>query len=145
MEEQQVSPVAPPDADNESGEAAAALGPESKARPRRKKKISFLTQHRIDVVDYKDVPVLRRFINERGKILSSRQTGNTAKQQRMVATAIRRARELALLPYASKDTSSDRREQYRARQREMVSAEASQTPAEAETKAEQPEAITAAA
>jgi small subunit ribosomal protein S18 len=144
MEEQQVSTAAPVDAESEARDAAAALGPESKARPRRKKKISFLTQHRIDVVDYKDVPVLKRFINERGKILSSRQTGNTAKQQRMVATAIRRARELALLPYVSKDTSSDRREQYKARQREMAASE-HQAPVDAEVKAEQPEATAAAA
>jgi small subunit ribosomal protein S18 len=144
MEEQQGSTAAPVDAESEVRDAPIVLGPESKARPRRKKKISFLTQHRIDVVDYKDVPVLKRFINERGKILSSRQTGNTAKQQRMVAIAIRRARELALLPYVSKDVSSDRREQYKARQREMAAAE-SQASADPEVKAEQSEPTAAAA
>lgn len=88
-------------------------GNEGKFRGKRRKKVSYLTVNKIETVDYKDVPVLRRFINDRGKILSSRQTGNTAKQQRMIATAIRRARELALLPFVVQEMSSDRREPMR--------------------------------
>ena len=49
--------------------------------------------------DYKDVPVLRRFISEWGKIESSRRTGTRARHQRKLAVAIKRARFLALLPY----------------------------------------------
>lgn len=49
-------------------------------------------------VDYKDVPLLRTFISERGKIRSRRVTGLTPQQQRQVATAIKNAREMALLP-----------------------------------------------
>lgn len=77
--------------------ADAATG--GKGRPRRRRKVSYLTVNKIDHVDYKDVEVLKRFLTERGKIMPSRQTGNTAKQQRMIARAIKRARELALLPF----------------------------------------------
>ncbi|CDO07529.1 30S ribosomal protein S18 [Mycolicibacterium cosmeticum] len=49
-------------------------------------------------VDYKDVSVLRTFLSERGKIRSRRVTGLTPQQQRQVATAIKNAREMALLP-----------------------------------------------
>ena len=52
-----------------------------------------------EVVDYKDVRRLQRFLTERGKILPRRATGLTAKQQRQVARAIKRARQIALLPY----------------------------------------------
>ncbi|URR34396.1 30S ribosomal protein S18 [Thermosynechococcus sp. HN-54] len=50
-------------------------------------------------IDYKDVDLLRRFITERGKILPRRVTGLTAKQQRQLAVAIKRARIMALLPF----------------------------------------------
>ena len=53
----------------------------------------------ITEVDYKDVSMLRTFISERGKIRSRRVTGLTPQQQRKVATAIKNAREMALLPY----------------------------------------------
>ncbi|MDR7292675.1 ribosomal protein S18 [Mycolicibacterium senegalense] len=52
----------------------------------------------ITEVDYKDVQLLRTFISERGKIRSRRVTGLTPQQQRQVATAIKNAREMALLP-----------------------------------------------
>ncbi len=51
-------------------------------------------------VDYKDTNTLRLFISERGKIRARRVTGLTVQQQRQVATAIKNAREMALLPYA---------------------------------------------
>lgn len=54
----------------------------------------------ITQVDYKDVQLLRTFISERGKIRSRRVTGLTPQQQRQVATAIKNAREMALLPVA---------------------------------------------
>ncbi|GAA4490698.1 30S ribosomal protein S18 [Actinoallomurus oryzae] len=53
-------------------------------------------------VDYKDVDLLRRFISDRGKIRSRRVTGVTPRQQRMLAVAIKNAREMALLPYPSR-------------------------------------------
>jgi small subunit ribosomal protein S18 len=54
-----------------------------------------------EAIDYKDVDLLRKFITERGKILPRRITGLTAKQQRDLTTAIKRARIIALLPYVN--------------------------------------------
>ncbi|MBV2364503.1 30S ribosomal protein S18 [Streptomonospora nanhaiensis] len=54
-----------------------------------------------DYVDYKDTDLLRRFISDRGKIRSRRVTRVTARQQRLLARAIKNAREMALLPYPS--------------------------------------------
>ncbi|MDQ7839400.1 MAG: 30S ribosomal protein S18 [bacterium] len=51
-------------------------------------------------IDYKDALRIRRFVTDRGKILPRRVSGNCAKHQRLLAVAIKRARELALLPYA---------------------------------------------
>ena len=54
-------------------------------------------------IDYKDVELLRKFITERGKILPRRITGLTAKQQRDLTTAVKRARQVALLPYINSE------------------------------------------
>ncbi len=67
-------------------------------RPRRKK-VSKLTRSDADYVDYKDVELLRQYIDTRGKIMPRRTTGNSAKHQRMLTRAIKRARYMALLPY----------------------------------------------
>jgi small subunit ribosomal protein S18 len=56
-----------------------------------------------DPIDYKDVDLLRKFITERGKILPRRITGLTAKQQRDLTQAIKRARILALLPFINQE------------------------------------------
>jgi small subunit ribosomal protein S18 len=56
-----------------------------------------------DPIDYKDVDLLRKFITERGKILPRRITGLTAKQQRDLTVAIKRARILALLPFVNQE------------------------------------------
>lgn len=77
-------------------------------RGKRRRKVSYLTANKIDYVDYKETNILRRFINDRGKIIPSRQSGNTAKQQRMIASAIRKAREMALLPFVVTEMSPDR-------------------------------------
>lgn len=71
----------------------------SRKRGLARKKVSRLTTDKTLVVDYKDPKLLRSFLSETGKILPRRITGNTAKQQRQVAVAIKRARHLALLPY----------------------------------------------
>jgi small subunit ribosomal protein S18 len=55
----------------------------------------------VDQVDYKDISSLRRFISERGKIRSRRITGACRRHQNQVARAVKRARELALLPYVA--------------------------------------------
>ena len=67
-------------------------------RPRRKS--CYFSANKITSIDYKDLGLLRKFVTDRGKILPRRITGTKAKYQRMLATAIKRARFLALLPYA---------------------------------------------
>ncbi len=73
------------------------------AAPNRKpkKKIAPTKTTRIGEVNYKDVTLLRKFISERGKIRARRVTGLSVQDQRKVAMAIKNAREMALLPYAS--------------------------------------------
>ena len=66
---------------------------------RRRKKVCYLTKTNVEFIDYKDVELLKKFISERGKILPRRVTGTSAKYQRMLTTAIKRARHMALLPY----------------------------------------------
>jgi len=66
----------------------------------RKKIIQAKTIH-VGAIDYKDIALLRKFISERGKIRSRRVTGLTVQDQRLMANAIKNARELALLPYAT--------------------------------------------
>ena len=72
---------------------------------RSKKKISILTQEKIEYVDWKDVNLLRRFMSDRAKIRARRVTGNDAQQQAEVARAITNAREMALLPYTNRVTT----------------------------------------
>lgn len=63
-----------------------------------RKKVCYFTKNKIKEIDYKDVELLKRFINANGKIIPRRVTGTRAKYQRMLATAIKRARQMALLP-----------------------------------------------
>jgi len=67
-------------------------------RPPKRKKCYFRANH-IEHIDYKDVRLLRRFMTDRGKITPRRITGTSAKYQRMLATAIKRARMIALVPF----------------------------------------------
>jgi small subunit ribosomal protein S18 len=67
---------------------------------RRRKRIVYRFKDD-EFVDYKDVALLRKFMSDRGKIRSRRVTGLSEKRQREVATAIKNAREMALLPYLS--------------------------------------------
>jgi small subunit ribosomal protein S18 len=64
----------------------------------------------VDQVDYKDLASLRRFISERGKIRSRRITGACRRHQNQVARAVKRARELALLPYVAEGSGGGRGE-----------------------------------
>ena len=64
---------------------------------RKKKKVCMMCTGR--TVDYKDPETLRKYINEKGKILPRRVTGNCARHQRHIAQQIKRARAIALLPY----------------------------------------------
>ncbi|MBI4062901.1 MAG: 30S ribosomal protein S18 [Elusimicrobia bacterium] len=69
------------------------------ARPRRACRFCVETK---ETVDYKDVPLLRSYITERGKILAGRSTGTCARHQRKIRTAIKRARTMALVPFVNK-------------------------------------------
>jgi small subunit ribosomal protein S18 len=71
-----------------------------------KKKVCVFCKEGVDWIDYKDVNLLRRFMSDRAKIRARRVSGNCAQHQRDVALAIKTARELALLPYATRVTSS---------------------------------------
>jgi small subunit ribosomal protein S18 len=72
---------------------------------RSKKKVSILTSESVKYIDYKDVNLLRRFMSDRAKIRARRVSGNDDQQQREIARAIKNAREMALLPYASRVTT----------------------------------------
>jgi small subunit ribosomal protein S18 len=76
----------------------------SRSRPRRAKECEFTS---LGIVpDYKDVKRLQKYVTPQGKILPRRRTGVTAKMQRRLAVAIKRARHMALLPGAPKHTRS---------------------------------------
>ncbi len=107
--------LAVPGAAEQPAEAAPQLlaerRPSRPSRPRgerreyggrypRRKVCSFCVD-KIKEIDYKDVPRLRRYISDRGKIESRRKTGTCAKHQRPLTTALKRARHLALLPYTA--------------------------------------------
>ena len=64
-----------------------------------RRKYCFFKENGITEIDYKDVKLLRRFINDQGKIMPRRVTGTSAKMHRKVVRAIRRARSIALMPY----------------------------------------------
>jgi small subunit ribosomal protein S18 len=66
-----------------------------------KKKVCQFCKDKTTYVDYKDTTLLRKFISDRGKIRARRVTGVTVQQQRQIASAIKNAREMALLPYSS--------------------------------------------
>jgi small subunit ribosomal protein S18 len=62
-----------------------------------------LCKHHVREVDYKNVDLLRRYISERGKIRTRRMTGACRRHQRLIAVAVKRAREMALLPYVGQN------------------------------------------
>ncbi|HML49131.1 MAG TPA: 30S ribosomal protein S18 [Clostridia bacterium] len=77
-------------------------GERGSRRPRGRKprrKVCSFCVDKIEFIDYKDIGRLRRFTNERGKILPRRMSGNCAKHQRQLSESIKRARAIALLPY----------------------------------------------
>ena len=87
--------------------------PKAQRKPRRekeekgwqkkqRKKFCVFCKDKIEYVDYKDVTLLRKFVSDRGKIRARRVTGNCAQHQREVATAVKNAREMALLPYTAR-------------------------------------------
>lgn len=70
-------------------------------KPMSRKKVCVFCVDKIDTLDYKDVAKLRKHVTEKGKIVPRRMSGTCAKHQRVVTEAIKRAREMALLPYVA--------------------------------------------
>ena len=85
--------------------AGPGRGPSDEERPRRRmgrrRRVCIMCADKIKVVDYKNVNFIRRFISDRGRIETRRRTSACAKHQRALASAIKRARHLALLPYTA--------------------------------------------
>jgi small subunit ribosomal protein S18 len=82
-------------ADSKDKQAAA------KYYRRVRRKVCAFCVEKVEYIDYKNVSRLRRFITDRGKIIPRRQTGTCASHQRALARAIKRAREMALLPFVA--------------------------------------------
>ncbi len=72
-----------------------------KTRGRKRRKVCMFCADRVQNIDYKDAAKLRRYLSERGKILPHRTTGTCAAHQRQLTVAIKRARQIALLPYVT--------------------------------------------
>ena len=72
-----------------------------RARPRRRKKVCSFCVDKVEHIDFKDTAKLKRYTSERGKILPRRTTGTCAAHQRQLTVAIKRARQIALLPYVA--------------------------------------------
>jgi small subunit ribosomal protein S18 len=62
----------------------------------------YFSQHNIKYIDYKDTEILKKFINPHGRMIARKRTGISAKYQRQLATAIKRARFMGLLPYVAR-------------------------------------------
>ena len=75
-------------------------------KPSHRRKVCRFCADHITHLDYKDVKILRNFVTERGKIIPRRISGNCAKHQRQMTTAIKRARFMALMPYTAMVPSS---------------------------------------
>ncbi len=73
--------------------------PNNRFRGRRKRKVCYFTENKVKTLDYKDVALVKRFINDKGKILPKRVTGTKTRYQRVVAQAVKRARHMALIPF----------------------------------------------
>ena len=71
-----------------------------------KKRPNLLNAEKVEYIDYKDVNLLQRFMSDRSKLKARRMNGNNVQQQRDVATAVKNAREMALLPYTKRVAST---------------------------------------
>ncbi len=74
-----------------------------KGRGRRRKRVCHFCANKLDELDYKDVNTLGKYITDRGKIKPRRTTSTCAKHQRMVATAIKRSRHMAFIPFVKEN------------------------------------------
>lgn len=86
---------------NSSDDEPNRRGGGNRRRFTRRPRVCQFCAEKTKIIDYKQVDILKRFVNEQGKIRSRRQTGTCARHQRLLARAIKRARHLALLPFAA--------------------------------------------
>ena len=91
----------PPDSRSRDSRDRENRGPDRKRRFQVRKKVCRFCVDKTPFIDYKDVKTLRFFITERGKILPRRISGNCARHQRSLTTSIKRARNIALIPFAA--------------------------------------------
>jgi small subunit ribosomal protein S18 len=93
----------PPPAGRPSGPGGPGGGPHKRGKRQyvRKKKVCRFCVEKIDYIDYKKPEILQSFIQERGKILPRRMTGTCARHQRWLTVAIKRAQNIALLPFSA--------------------------------------------
>ena len=102
------TPTAPAPAAPSAGASAAGAAPARRPDGRRRppypvrRKVCRFCAEKVRDIDYKQIQILRTFTTDTGKILSARITGNCASHQRQLTRAIKRARNLALLPYVSR-------------------------------------------
>ncbi len=99
-EETRQQPSTPP-APRERREASPGAPRKGKRQYFRKKKVCRFCVERVDFIDYKKVEMLQPFVQDRGKILPRRMTGTCSRHQRWLGEAIKRARNIALLPFAT--------------------------------------------
>ena len=93
----------PPRGDSRSGPPGGGAGGPRRGKRQyfRKKKVCRFCVERVDFIDYKKVDMLQPFVQDRGKIMPRRMTGTCSKHQRWLGVAIKRARNIALLPFAT--------------------------------------------
>jgi small subunit ribosomal protein S18 len=105
MSEQQSAPRPPAPSGPREGRGPGSGGPPGARRGKRqyfrKKKVCRFCVEKVDFIDYKKVEMLQPFVQERGKILPRRMTGTCSKHQRWLGVAVKRARNIALLPFAT--------------------------------------------
>jgi small subunit ribosomal protein S18 len=101
---EETAPQAPaPASSRPSTRSGGPAGPHKRGKRNyvRKKKVCRFCVDRVDFIDYKKSEILQPFIQERGKILPRRMTGTCARHQRWLTVAIKRAQNIALLPFAA--------------------------------------------
>ncbi len=89
------------DRDDRDSRGRGGPGGRGGGRRMHRRKVCRFCLDKVDLIDYKDVRLLQNYIPERGKILPRRISGSCATHQRMLAEAIKRARNIALIPYAT--------------------------------------------
>jgi small subunit ribosomal protein S18 len=87
--------------DNDDDDRGRGSGPGRGGRRMHRRRICRFCIEKVDLIDFKDLRLLSNYVPERGKILPRRISGNCAIHQRMLAEAIKRARNIALLPYTT--------------------------------------------